>query len=145
MLITKMPVNCMPKDNHKLLLFKIVGSHIRKIWKHSSGIYCPDKTMTKRSLRGEWERGFCIALPAVISFKIPTEISLKIAGKDSTSPAGHLEHSYFWVGAWVSGFCDSMTMATVMSTTEFQYRNINFWSGVWANLEFCFLVVWQKV
>lgn len=81
MLITKMPVNCMPKDNHKLLLFKIVGSHIRKIWKHSSGTYCPDKTMTKSSLRGEWERRFCIALPAVISFKIPTEISVKIGGR----------------------------------------------------------------
>lgn len=81
MFIIKMFVNCMLKDNYKLLFFKIVGLYIRKIWKYSFGIYCLDKIMIKSLFRGEWERRFCIVLLVVIFFKILIEILVKIGGR----------------------------------------------------------------
>lgn len=51
-MLTETPVSCMPKDNHKQLLFKTAGKHIRKKKNESTALEptSPDKTATKREL-----------------------------------------------------------------------------------------------
>lgn len=125
-----MLVGCMPQDNHTPLLLRTTRKQKKikvQLWNPFSKIklWPIDNSEENRALvlyNSPEESHF---LPSLYTMRVFRTAPL-LLGIYSTPES-------FWMTALVSGLCDLKPRVTVMSTIKYQYRNTNFWSGVWVN------------
>lgn len=129
-----MLVGWTPQDNHTPLLLRTTRKHQKKI---KEQLWNPFSQIKLWHIDNSKENKSAGSAQLIRGESFPSQISTTHqweSVQDSTSPVViYSGLKSFWVTALVSGLCDLKPRATVMSTIKYQYRNTNFWSGVWVN------------